>query len=151
MAVTLKKIKEVEYPAFIEETDADYYQARAKADRLSLEEATKRAKKQIAGIRSQGFHTPGHHYFHVLADGRRIGRVWLFVKEDAAYLYDIHLSAEERGKGYGKQTMDALESFARQEGARSILLNVFASNTVAQDLYRKQGYSVSSMHMRKDL
>lgn len=151
MTVVLRRVKESEFPAFTQESDTEYFHERAKADQISLEEATTRAQRQIATIRSLGFHTPGHHYFWVDSEKEKIGRVWIFIKDGQSYLYEIYLYPQARGQGFGKQTMDALEDFAKKEGARSIMLNVFAFNSTAQALYQKQGYRTASMHMRKSL
>jgi ribosomal protein S18 acetylase RimI-like enzyme len=56
-----------------------------------------------------------------------------------------------RGKGYGKQTMLAIEEKARELGLRSIGLHVFAHNAVAKGLYEKIGYEVKSLNMVKEL
>jgi RimJ/RimL family protein N-acetyltransferase len=47
--------------------------------------------------------------------------------------------------------MELADRLAREHGARSIGLNVFAHNTVARTLYASLGYDEAAVVMRKDL
>ena len=67
------------------------------------------------------------------------------------FIFDISLEEAQRGKGYGKQTMLALEEFAKELGLQTIGLHVFANNTAAMKLYRGLGYEVTSQNMTKKL
>jgi hypothetical protein len=59
-----------------------------------------------------------------------------------AYLFDIELVPEARGRGLGRATMLAAEQTARSLGATRMGLNVFGHNTVAARLYDSLGYLV---------
>ena len=67
------------------------------------------------------------------------------------FIYDIVLEEAQRGKGYGKQTMLALEEFANKLGLETLALHVFAYNTAAMRLYKGLGYEVTSQNMVKRL
>ena len=67
------------------------------------------------------------------------------------FIYDIVLDEAQRGKGYGKQTMLALEVFAKELRLKTIGLHVFANNRAAMKLYRGLGYEVTSQNMTKKL
>ena len=47
---------------------------------------------------------------------------------------------EWRGRGVGRQLWSATEAFARQMGYRKLAIQVRASNTVAQEFYRRLGF-----------
>jgi GNAT superfamily N-acetyltransferase len=88
-------------------------------------------------------------------EGARIGRVVLgldaFEKPGAAWLYEIVLDPEVRGRGFGRQALRLVEEEARARGMTRIDLNVFGGNTVARSLYASEGYAESSVQMGKPL
>jgi ribosomal protein S18 acetylase RimI-like enzyme len=69
----------------------------------------------------------------------------------SAFIFDIEMDPGERGKGYGRQTMQLLEAKARELGVRKMELHVFAKNAVAKSLYESLGYQTSSTNMVKRL
>jgi GNAT superfamily N-acetyltransferase len=82
--------------------------------------------------------------------------VWFAMREPensppTAWLYGIEVVPSQRGKGYGRALLDAVERFAADEGATSLGLNVFAGNTVARNLYDAAGYALTAQQLRKRL
>ena len=51
----------------------------------------------------------------------------------------------------GRKAMEAAEQWAREQGATRMALNVFGDNVVAQSLYRRFGFEVTSVNMAKNL
>lgn len=87
-------------------------------------------------------------------DGVDRGNVWLawpWREEGAAFLLDIHLHPDARGRGLGRAAMLALEHKARELGASGIALNVFGGNEIARNLYRSLGYAERAVIMGKRL
>lgn len=72
-------------------------------------------------------------------------------RDGEAWLYDITIDESERGRGYGRGAMVALEDEARALGHERIALNVWGGNDVARGLYRSLGWAEDSVHMRKRL
>jgi ribosomal protein S18 acetylase RimI-like enzyme len=91
--------------------------------------------------------------FHVVAGGARVGALHYGVRRDRAepylYVWDIVIDDEHRGRGYGRETMAAVEAGARALGVRAIRLNVFGRNAVARALYEREGYEAESLVMVK--
>ena len=87
----------------------------------------------------------------VEADGRRVGSVFVGIRDGGLWLYDITIDEAERGKGYGRGAMTALEDEVRRLGHDTIGLNVWGGNEVARGLYRSLGWAEESVHMRKSL
>ena len=85
--------------------------------------------------------------------GEAVGVVWVALDRlpGEAWIYDIEVNQEHRGKGYGRALLQAAEQEAAQHGSKSIGLNVFGTNTVARRLYESSGYQVTALNMRKDL
>jgi ribosomal protein S18 acetylase RimI-like enzyme len=68
-----------------------------------------------------------------------------------AFIWNIEIDPNHRGKGYGSQTMLALEEKVKELGLATIGLNVFGHNGTAIRLYQKLGYGTSSMTMYKNV
>lgn len=86
--------------------------------------------------------------------GEQVGQVWIALdrpRPGEAWIYDIAINPEQRGKGYGRALLQAAEAQAGQRAAKAIGLHVFGANTVARELYESSGYQVTSLVMRKPL
>ena len=65
-----------------------------------------------------------------------------------AWLYDITIDVDERGRGDGCAAMVARDD-VRALGHESVTLNVWGGNDVARGLYRSLGYVEESVHIRE--
>ncbi len=63
----------------------------------------------------------------------------------------VGVAGVHRGRGIGKELMRQAEAWAASRGARHIVLNVWAFNERAVDLYRELGYEIRSYAMGKRL
>jgi ribosomal protein S18 acetylase RimI-like enzyme len=117
--------------------------------------ATRIATEQRAQAFPGGVPVSGHHLFHVLVGGERVGMVWVgpSVGEDerARYLYNVEVDADKRGRGYGRAAVRAAERWTAAQGASRLSLNVWGGNDVARGLYDSMGYVVAATHMYHDL
>lgn len=66
-------------------------------------------------------------------------------------MWDVVIDEDQRGRGLGRQAMLLAEELARQGGATTFGLNVFANNVVARNLYTSLEYEETSVQMRKPL
>jgi ribosomal-protein-alanine N-acetyltransferase len=64
--------------------------------------------------------------------------MWMYV--DEAHIATIATHPEWRGRGVGKLILHNLMREAQRRRAANVTLEVRASNTVAQNLYRKYGF-----------
>jgi ribosomal protein S18 acetylase RimI-like enzyme len=119
--------------------------------------AVDRARTANAALLPQGVATPRMLILAAVDETRRqIGRAWVGLDHprgtpDTAFLYDIELEAEHRGRGLGKALLAATEEAIREAGVPALELNVFGSNEGAIGLYRAAGYAVTTQQMRKAL
>jgi ribosomal protein S18 acetylase RimI-like enzyme len=60
-----------------------------------------------------------------------------------AFIDDLYLTPEYRGRGIGEQVMAAAEAEAYRLGARAVHLVVAPRNERAQRLYRRSGFAAS--------
>ncbi len=150
--VTLQPMTEADYDTYMATAPESYAADRAQAEDTSLEEERATSSAQMASLLTQGFRTPGHHFWRVVAeDDATVGSLWvhLLAEQRRAFIYDIVIDAAQRGKGYGEATMRALEEELRPMSVTHIGLNVFGHNAGARALYDKMGYRVAATYMLK--
>ena len=153
--VRLVPMAESEFEIYLEKAVPEYAAENVRAGYWSEEEALERSRKAYNGLLPQGVKTENNYLFRVQLkeSGEKIGMVWMRheVPRPHGFIYDIALDEAQRGKGYGKQTMLALEEFAKELGLKTIGLHVFVNNTAAVKLYNGLGYEVTSQNMTKKL
>nr|WP_276516646.1 GNAT family N-acetyltransferase [Fictibacillus nanhaiensis] len=116
------------------------------------QEAIRNAKKEFEKLLPEGQNTENHNLFIIRVGDKEVGVIWLATKTDEkGFIYDITIWDEYQGKGYGKKTMKEIETFAKENGIKSIGLHVFGQNKVARDLYEKLGYKETNIKMEKTL
>jgi diamine N-acetyltransferase len=57
-----------------------------------------------------------------------------------AFIDELYVIPNYRGRGVGKQALDAVIELCRKEGIAALHLEVERANTIAQEVYRKQGF-----------
>ena len=73
------------------------------------------------------------------------------VKDHKAFIFDFVIDEEFRGKGFGKQALRAMDEKLKSMKVESVGLHVFGDNITAQELYKKVGFQITGIHMKKDL
>lgn len=152
--VTLRPMTDDEYTAYAGTMLEDYAATRARNSGTTLEEERAASAQQIAELLPNGLHTPNHYFWRAINEaGESVGTLWVHVEPDKAraFIYDIAMDADQRGKGYGGATLAAMEAALRPLGVTNIGLNVFGDNPGAQHLYAKMGYQVVATNMRKTI
>ncbi|MFG2877289.1 GNAT family N-acetyltransferase [Streptomyces sp. NPDC048337] len=142
-------------------TDAEYevWLARAKVayaeswiDRgLSAEAAHAKSAADHDRQLPQGLATPGAALAVLEAAGTPVGTVWLAPLGEGAYVFDVQVGAEYRGRGHGRHLMLLAERMALAEGHRVMALHVFTGNTPALGLYESLGYRPTDFNYAKEL
>ena len=118
--------------------------------------AQDRAVAESAGLLPGGQETAGHEFRAIVTEaGEPVGVVWLAPQREigrgAAFIYDIVIDERQRGHGYGRAAMVALEPLARSLGYDKIRLHVFGHNAIARGLYTSIGYVETDVQMEKQL
>jgi len=151
--VSFEPLGEEELTTFFDGVRGGYVEELV-ATGVSFDDASTQADAVQARIAPDGRPAPGQLVGHVIVSSRPIGVLWVGpAGNDPArwWVFDIVIDEEWRGKGYGRQAMLLAEQIAREHGATSIGLNVFARNTVAVSLYNSLGYTEGSLQMSKSL
>jgi ribosomal protein S18 acetylase RimI-like enzyme len=133
-----------------------YAQDMVRVGSWPAEGAEARAASLFARLVPDGQTTVGHEFRSVVNEaGETVGAVWFApdgeIGRGAAFLWDIVIDPDHRGRGYGRAAMEALEALVRALGYDAIRLHVFGDNDVARHLYRAVGYSETSVSMIKRL
>jgi ribosomal protein S18 acetylase RimI-like enzyme len=104
------------------------------------EEVARRALQQLIGNPSFG------RVFLLAFTGEKVGYTVLtfgfsleFHGRDA-FVDELYIEAKHRGRGIGKQVLGFLAEVCRAEGIGALHLEVERANTIAQEVYRKQGF-----------
>lgn len=149
--IALRPLREDEYAAWEEAHRTEYERGLVEFAGLAPDAAKAKVERDIPAVLPDALATADTWIWAVETDGRRVGTVFLGVRAADAWLYDITIETDERGRGYGRAAMLALEDEVRRLGYESVVLNVWGGNAIARSLYDSLGYAEESVHMRKQL
>jgi len=153
--VTLRKMTTAEYQAATERREAE--SVRVLSRTMPEEVARERVLHGTARFLPDGLETADHHLLTAENDrGEAVGNAWVGPdpggaagSAGSAWLYDINVFEPHQRRGYGTAILAAVEDLAAAEGLTALGLNVVGDNAAAIALYRRSGYDVASMVMRK--
>jgi len=120
----------------------------------SRQEAEKNASSALDRRVPGGSPAPGQQIGRVLRAGQSVGYLWVGPAgsdPERWWVSDIVINDDQRGRGLGRQAMLLAEELARQHGATTIGLSVFAKNVAARNLYSSLKYEETAVQMRKPL
>ena len=142
---------------YLEEEIAAYAQDKVAVGSWAAEGALERSRAEFATLLPQGLATPDNHLFEILAadDGAVVGAIWLAIEREhgtvTGYVYNVGIKPEFQRQGHALRAFQGLELLALELGAASIGLHVFGANAAAQALYRRLGFTVTGINMRKSI
>lgn len=145
-----------EYLAATEHREAESVRV---LSRLMAEElARERVRHGTARFLPDGLETAGHHLLTAENEsGEAVGNAWVGPNPsqpsdgNSAWLYDINVFEPFRRRGYGSAILGAVEALIADKGMAALGLTVVGDNDAAIALYRRSGYEVASMSMRKQI
>lgn len=155
-AVTLEPMRPDAYDRWLGRAIRGYADDKVRVGAWPAEEAAERSAREFATLLPDGLATPDHYLREVVTmAGDPVGVLWFGpVRGETpgmAFIWDIEIDEAQRGRGYGRAAMLALEPVARELGFDSIGLHVFGDNEVARNLYRSVGYAETDVNMRKSI
>ncbi|MDQ5978650.1 MAG: hypothetical protein QG602_1624 [Verrucomicrobiota bacterium] len=153
MALVLQPMTATIFAEWRRRTVPDYAAAKVANGDWSEDTAPALAEENLKRLLPEGLASPGHYFYLVTeaSDARVVGNLWFARQGADAYLYDLHIRGEFRGRGYGREAMLLLETAAAALGLRRIGLHVFGQNHIARSLYGSLGYETTDLTMRKQL
>ncbi len=148
-------MREDEFPAYLEATKEQYAADMVENAGFAPEEAELKSESDFGALFADGFATEGLFFRIVEHDGARVGHVLYAERERhgrrGAFMYEVWIDADCRGRGLGRRAMNLLEAEVTARGLPRIELNVFGGNDVARGLYRSLGYEERVVFMEKEL
>jgi ribosomal protein S18 acetylase RimI-like enzyme len=153
--VSLRALSQGELSEFIEADLETYVEERINSGEHPAT-ARRIATEQSETLFPHGAPGDGQLLFRVLDDAETpVGTLWIGPQHadqpTAFWVWGVEIEEAHRGKGYGRAAMVLAEIEARSRGATQLGLNVFGHNQIARHLYESMGYTVKSIHMKKDL
>lgn len=145
-----RPMTEDEYEVWLAHEKEDYAQTWIER---GVPEAEARAKSAAdhADHLPQGTATPGTRLSVLTHEGTAVGTLWLARRDADAFVFDVEVDEEYRGRGHGRSLMLLAETQAREAGLGRLGLNVFAGNTPALRLYESLGYEPVMYYVYKQL
>jgi len=141
----LKPMNQDQYNNYITYSKNNYAQEIIKSRGIGIEEAMQITNKEYDALLFDGLKSKNQYLYTIENDNNKnIGIIWFSSVsnhgDNELFLYDIEINKEFRGKGYGRESMDLLESKVKEFDMHTISLHVFLHNKIACSLYNKIGY-----------
>jgi ribosomal protein S18 acetylase RimI-like enzyme len=153
MTVRLVPMSQEVFGPYLERLIPAYAADHVLSGRWSKEDSLTESRKEVERLLPKGLATPNEHFLTISAGvpERGVGILWLHIDGSKGFIYDLWIDENQRRKGYGRDAMRALESYATERGVTTLALHVFGHNGPARDLYRSLGYGERDVIMAKDL
>ena len=155
MSVRLEPMTPERYLAWIPETISGFVAQQTAAGAMPGPEAVRYAEGEFDKLLPDGLLTRDQHIWSAYDGAVEVGYLWLGVREQShgadAFVFDVAVDPDLRGRGHGRAIMLAAEAEARALGAVELKLNVFGHNVAAQHLYDGLGYEPASTQMARRL
>ena len=150
--VTLIPMQQDDFETFLEHGIREYAEDHVRNGNWPAEGALERSKKEFEHYLPDGLHSRDQYLWSLFDEtGNKIGVLWVQVKDQKAFIFDFVIDENFRGKGFGKQALAAMDEKLKSMNVESVALHVFGDNIVAQELYKKAGFQITGIHMKKTL
>lgn len=153
--ITFRPMNQDEFNHYEKNAILSYAEDKKQAENLSAADALKLAQDSYRELLPQGLQSPEQHFYTLMNDQTVIGMLWLAETKSGnnklGFIYDFLIDEKFRGKGFGKESLTLLETYAKQLGMMAIKLHVFEHNTYARLLYEKMGFASTGRSMIKKL
>jgi ribosomal protein S18 acetylase RimI-like enzyme len=150
--IKLEPIQQEDFERFLEHGIREYADDHVRNGNWPAEGALERSKKEFEHYLPDGIHSKDQYLYSIVDDSdNKIGVLWVQVKDQKAFIYDFVIDEAFRGKGYGKQALIAMDEKLKSMNVESVGLHVFGDNITAQELYKKMGFQITGIHMKKEL
>lgn len=155
MTARLRPMRDEEFEPFVERLRAVYADDMIRNGGWESEAAQLKAAEDVARLLPDGLASAVELRIVESDSGEPVGHVMYADREEhgqrSAFLYDIEIYEQHRGRGLGRTAMELLEAEARERGHRRLQLHVFGGNGPARALYRSLGFEEHSVLMGKRL
>ncbi|WP_405079235.1 GNAT family N-acetyltransferase [Paenibacillus chitinolyticus] len=132
----------------------EYAESKTKAGNVAAEKAQEDSAREFKELLPDGLNTADSYIFNATDEesNQIVGTLWIKIRSEQrdVFIYGIRMCEDFRGKGFGKQTLQALEAFIKERDfPPKISLHVFGDNEIALNLYRSAGFEATNIRMSK--
>jgi ribosomal protein S18 acetylase RimI-like enzyme len=150
--ITLEPMEQEDFERFLESEIRGYAEDHVRNGNWPAEGAVERSRKEFETLLPNGVHSKDQYLWSIVdPENNKIGMLWVQVKDQKAFIYDFVINESFRGKGYGKEALTAMDEELKSMKVESVGLHVFGDNITAQELYKKMGYQITGIHMKKEI
>ena len=150
--IKLEPLQQDDFERFLEREIRGYAEDHVRNGNWPSQGSIERSRKEFEHYLPDRIHSKDQYLYSIVDDNdNKIGVLWVQVKDQKAFIFDFVIDEAFRGKGYGKQALAAMDEKLKSMNANSVELHVFGDNIAAQGLYKKAGFQITGMHMRKAL
>src|SRR5689334_1348781 len=150
--VKLEPIEQGDFDRFLESEIGNYAADHVRNGNWSPEGALEKSRKEFESLLPDGPRSKDQYVWSIVdEDDNKIGVLWVQVKNQHAFIYNFVIQEALRGKGFGKQALTAMDEELKAMNVKSVGLHVFGDNIGAQELYKKMGFEITGIHMKKYL
>ena len=154
--VLLRRMNAEEFAAWLRKAIPIYAAEKVASGQWQEGEALALSTGEHEKLLPDGHSTSGNHFFNVLEQaGDPVGMIWFAEKtkfsQPIAYVFNIEIQPEQRGRGHAKHALQALEAEAARLGLHGIALHVFGHNHAARKLYAGLGYEPTNISLFKSV
>ncbi|QAS50871.1 GNAT family N-acetyltransferase [Halobacillus litoralis] len=155
--VMLEKMQNDEFKKEVVDLKKGYAEEKVKAGTWTEEEAMQKSEETFRYLLPDGLSTNNHYFLSIFDQAAKIniGYFWYHFdpeqSQKEAFIYNFVIYETERGKGFGKKAITALERHLKGTGVKKLSLHVFGHNERAIHLYRRMKFSTTDLHMSKHL
>lgn len=154
--VRVVPLEESDFAQFRAVVIREYAEGSVAAGRVNAEEAFEWSTRENDRLLPNGARTAGAILLKIVVGNTAdpAGYIWVADEHgvgERAFVYDLYLYPDYRGRGYGTAAMRLLEPILRDHGYRFVGLHVYDNNRPAMKLYSKLGYEPQSHVLRKKL
>jgi ribosomal protein S18 acetylase RimI-like enzyme len=151
--ISLRPMRAEEFAAYRDYFIPDYAEEIALNFGYSAEKSRAVAAQELADDLPAAVATPGHVLLCIERHEELVGYLWYALRDHgtSAFIFDFVIFEPYRGMGYGKESLQSLETQLAQQGIAQTKLRVAAANKRALALYQQAGFSITGYNMVKAL
>jgi ribosomal protein S18 acetylase RimI-like enzyme len=149
--ITLETIQQADFERFLEREVREYAADHVRNGNWPAEGSLERSRKEFERLLPDGILSQNQYLWSICDETEKMGVLWVEVKNGKAFIYDFVIEESLRGRGFGKQALIAMEEKLKAMEVESVGLHVFGDNVSAQELYKKMGFRITGIQMKKSL
>ncbi|MFD1020716.1 GNAT family N-acetyltransferase [Thalassobacillus hwangdonensis] len=152
MTIKFSKMNEQDFKEFYDVATINFANDKINNGSWPEQTALEQSKEAFQSLLPDNEKTENHYLKNILFMDRKIGYMWYAINSTEpsphAYLYEIFINPEFRGKGFGTEAMRLCMKEIEQKGIDDVWLHVFGHNHGALKLYQQLGFETTDYTMK---